>query len=110
MGIIKSIKSKLSKKTIYPVTRTKAIYDDNGIRLDNIIDNVVELDDIENDTETPDAPRDADTLGGLYSADDISEMKLAIEEMKKMILQSNASTSSFTINEDGTAKLDYEEE
>lgn len=37
MAIIKTLRNRLKKQIIYPVTKTKAIYDDDGNRLDNIL-------------------------------------------------------------------------
>lgn len=41
MAIIQQIKDKLTGKDIYPITKTKAIYDDDCNRLDEIIGNYV---------------------------------------------------------------------
>ena len=107
MAIIKTIKSKILKKTIYPVTKTKAIYDDNGTRLDIIMNNVIELDEIEDDEDSSDVKRDADTLGGLYTAEDITAMKKEIENLKNIIVtQSN----TLSLNDDGTMRLEYKED
>lgn len=39
MALIKQLKSFLNKTSIYPKTVTKAVYDDNGNRLDNVLNN-----------------------------------------------------------------------
>lgn len=38
MALIKQLKSFLNKTSIYPKTVTKAVYDDDGNRLDNVLD------------------------------------------------------------------------
>lgn len=88
MAIIKTLKDFFTGQKIYPKTFTKAIYSDDGERLDIILKNTVAY-DVEQ--EIPDAsgdlPRDADTLGGKYTASDIAKLKgFAVPVTKEITL------------------------
>lgn len=63
MGLIKQLKTFITGQQIFPVTKTKAVYDEKFGRLDKFLQNtLVESDVLESDLE--EVPRDADTLGG----------------------------------------------
>lgn len=73
MALIKQLKTFLSKVNIYPKTLTKAVYDEEGNRLDNVLNDTLMLTE---DSEYEGAEtRDADTLGGIFNAADISAIK-----------------------------------
>ena len=73
MAIIRQLKNFFTKQVIYPKTLTKAVYDENGERLDKILrDTMLATDNEEyNGVE----PRDADTLGGRIKASDIDKLQ-----------------------------------
>ena len=91
MAIIRQLKNFFTKQTIYPVTLTKAVYDENGERLDKIMRDTF----ISTDSEDYDGvePRDADTLGGKYTAEDIDKMKNSMSGQYELI-------NDITITED----------
>lgn len=74
MALIKTLKDFLSRTPIYPTTKTNAVYDDEVGRLDTFLHNTLgaeEVDDIEGEEVEL---RDADTLGGRYTAEDLDMM------------------------------------
>lgn len=98
MGVIRQLKNFFTGKIIYPKTLTKAVYDENGERLDKILrDTMLAVDSEEyNGVE----PRDADTLGGKYKAKDISNI-----EDKLTTLNSSLNGFSFRKNSEGEKEV-----
>lgn len=74
MALIKTLKDFLTKNTIYPTTKTRAVYDDTVGRLDTYLHNTLGAEPIDNVEEETAELRDADTLGGRYTAEDLDAM------------------------------------
>lgn len=83
MGVIRQLKNFFTGKIIYPKTLTKAVYDENGERLDKILrDTMLAVDNEEyNGVE----PRDADTLGGKYTAKNISAIEDKLTDLNSSL-------------------------
>ena len=96
MGVIRQLKNFFTGKVIYPKTLTKAVYDENGERLDKILrDTMLAVDSEEyNGVE----PRDADTLGGKYTAKDISAIEDKLTNKNKVTVASIDSCIKTTIH------------
>ena len=88
MAIIRQLKNFFTKQVIYPKTLTKAVYDENGERLDNILrDTMLATDNEEyNGVE----PRDADTLGGKYTKKDVESLIEENSELRKRLDELNS--------------------
>lgn len=79
MAIIRQLKNFFTKQVIYPKTLTKAVYDENGERLDKILRDTMLATD--NEEYSGVEPRDADTLGGKYTKEDVEKI---IEENNEL--------------------------
>ena len=103
MGLIKQLKQFITGTQIFPVTKTKAIYDDKFGRLDVFMQSLLaEADVLE--TGVGDTPRDADTLGGhlpTYFAKP-SDIDTAINKYHEIrnLPCSNDSTTAITLSLD----------
>lgn len=82
MAFIKTLKEFLTKNVIYPTTKTNAVYDDTVGRLDTFLHNTLGAEPIDDVEEELPELRDADTLGGRYTAEDLDAMpkSTAIED------------------------------
>ena len=82
MAIIKTLKDFLTKATLYPITKTQAVYDDTVGRLDSYLQNTLGAEPIDDVNEESTDLIDADTLGGRYTAEDLDAMpkSTAIED------------------------------
>lgn len=82
MAIIKTLKDFLTKATLYPITKTQAVYDDTVGRLDSYLRNTLGAEPIDDVNEESTDLIDADTLGGRYTAEDLDAMpkSTAIED------------------------------
>lgn len=82
MAIIKTLKDFLTKATLYPITKTQAVYDDTVGRLDSYLQNTLGAEPIDDTNEESTDLIDADTLGGRYTAEDLDAMpkSTAIED------------------------------
>ena len=74
MALIKTLKDFLTKTVIYPTTKTNAVYDDTVGRLDTYLHNTLGAEPIDDVEEETAELRDADTLGGRYTAEDLDAM------------------------------------
>ena len=79
MAVIKQLKNFFTGMIIYPKTLTKAVYDENGERLDKILRDTMLA--VEDETYNGVEPRDADTLGGKYTSNDIKELKENVTQL-----------------------------
>lgn len=80
MAVIRQLKNFFTKQVIYPKTLTKAVYDENGERLDKILRDTMLATD--NEEYSGVEPRDADTLGGKYKSTDIDTLLNRIKELE----------------------------
>lgn len=88
MGIIKQLYNFLKTTKIYPVTKTRAVYDDNGKRLDNTLE----------DISKKDAEQD-------QAITELNSNKVSFVPLDKTIEFSNSDTSGdFSISEFGYPK------
>ena len=74
MALIKTLKDFLTKTVIYPTTKTNAVYDDTVGRLDTYLAKTLGAEPIDDVEEETAELRDADTLGGRYTAEDLDAM------------------------------------
>lgn len=79
MGVIKQLKQFITGTQIFPITKVRAVYDDNGNRLDQ------RLDELRNQIEN--APKNADTLSGYPAAyfakqNDLEALRAEINALK----------------------------
>lgn len=74
MALIKTLKDFLTKTVIYPTTKTNAVYDDKVGRLDTYLHNTLGAEPIDDVEEETAELRDADILGGRYTAEDLDAM------------------------------------
>ena len=83
MAVIKQLKNFFTGMIIYPKTLTKAVYDENGERLDKILRDTMLA--VEDETYNGVEPRDADTLGGKYTSNDIKELKENVTQLNTIL-------------------------
>lgn len=81
MAIIRQLKNFFTKQVICPKTLTKAVYDENGERLDKILRDTMLATD--NEEYSGVEPRASDTLGGKYKSTDIDTLLNRIEELEE---------------------------
>lgn len=101
MGVIRQLKNFFTGKIIYPKTLTKAVYDENGERLDKILRDTMLA--VDNEEYSGVEPRDADTLGGKYKAKDISNIEDKLTTLNNSLnMRYNPDTDYIQIKLDGT--------
>lgn len=88
MAIIRQLKNFFTKQVIYPKTLTKAVYDENGERLDKILRDTMLATD--NEEYNGVVPRDADTLGGKYTKVDVENIIEENNELRKRLDELNS--------------------
>ena len=99
MGLIKQMKQFITGTAIFPITKTRAVYDDNGNRLDDILSGtIVEADVLEG--ESNDTPRDADRLGG-----QLPEYYAKQNDMSKAQSDIDSISTKFAVCNDKTLEL-----
>lgn len=74
MAFIKVLKEFITRKDIFPITKTNAVYDDRLGRLDSYLNLTISSEEVD-DIESEDVELiDADTLGGRYTVEDLDSM------------------------------------